>query len=236
MFYDKEFSEKYYHSRAWENTKWLGYRVFKPPTDLMIQQEIITKTCPTLIIETGTYEGGSALFYASVLHGLDKKYEIEYALPWIRLSRTLVTIDIKDRVTDEFKTLVDANLKVAAKWINGSSLNPQVVDTVKAIVKSDKVLNGEYSKVMVVLDSNHTMKHVFEELLLYAPLVSKGCYLIVEDTIISSTISPQDHPGPAYAVEAFLEGTKTGRDFEVDPACEKYGLTFMHGGYLKRTS
>ena len=40
---------------------------------------------------------------------------------------------------------------------------------------------------MVILDSNHTTKHVSEELSIYADLVSKNSYLIVCDTILNFT-------------------------------------------------
>jgi len=36
----------------------------------------------------------------------------------------------------------------------------------------------------VALDSNHTHAHVRKEMELYSPLVKKGCYLVVFDTII----------------------------------------------------
>ncbi len=37
---------------------------------------------------------------------------------------------------------------------------------------------------MVMLDSNHTHAHVARELELYSPFVTKGCYLVVLDTVI----------------------------------------------------
>ncbi len=46
---------------------WLGVEVLKYPTDLLAYQEIIHEIRPDLIIETGTHQGGSALFFASIL-------------------------------------------------------------------------------------------------------------------------------------------------------------------------
>ena len=70
------------------------------------------------------------------------------------------------------------------------------------------------------------------ELHKYAPLVSEGCYLIAEDT--ATDITTDDYgPGPAEAVEEFLEGNQ---EFVVDQDCEKFLLTFNPGGYLRRTA
>jgi cephalosporin hydroxylase len=83
---------------------------------------------------------------------------------------------------------------------------------------------------MVILDSDHSKNHVLAELHKYAPLVSQGCYLIVEDTATGIT-SSEFGPGPAEAVAEFLQGNQ---DFIVDRDCEKFLLTFNPGGYLRR--
>lgn len=86
---------------------------------------------------------------------------------------------------------------------------------------------------LVILDSDHSKKHVLEELRLLAPYVSLGSYLIVEDTNING------HPaysnfgeGPFEAVRAFL---KTDSRFD-DESCEKFLMTFNPQGYLKRVA
>ena len=54
----------YYNSRIWENTYWHGHPILKCPLDMWIYQEMIWKIKPDYIIETGTFHGGSALYYA----------------------------------------------------------------------------------------------------------------------------------------------------------------------------
>lgn len=86
---------------------------------------------------------------------------------------------------------------------------------------------------MVVLDSNHHYPHVRAELDAYAPIVSEDDYLIVEDTNVNGhPITPQFGPGPMEAVDDFLA---CNADFELDPAREKFYLTFNPRGYLRRT-
>ena len=98
-----------------------------------------------------------------------------------------------------------------------------------------EILNED---VMVILDSNHTHEHVLAELEMYSPLVTKGSYLIVLDTIVED-MDPDSFPdrpwgkgdNPKTAVHAFLE--KNDR-FEIDSAIEERLLfTVAPDGYLK---
>lgn len=75
---------------------------------------------------------------------------------------------------------------------------------------------------MVVLDSNHSREHVLAEMRTYAPMVSAGDYLIVEDT---------NGDGPREAVRDFLAEDDS---FVVDESREKFFLTQNPGGYLRR--
>jgi cephalosporin hydroxylase len=120
----------------------------------------------------------------------------------------VVSIDIRKQKRPKHKRIT---------YLNGSSLS---VD-----VKTEK-----QGRVMVILDSDHSKNHVLAELHKYAPLVSQGCYLIVEDTATGIT-SSEFGPGPAEAVAEFLQGNQ---DFIVDRDCEKFLLTFNPGGYLRR--
>ncbi len=71
-----------YTSGVWERTFWRGYPVAKCPSDLFIYQELIYALRPDYIVETGTFRGGSALFFADMMvlngHGevisIDKAY------------------------------------------------------------------------------------------------------------------------------------------------------------------
>ncbi len=65
------FIDASWRSLAWRNTTWLGQRVKRVPTDLMAYQEIVARVRPDWIIETGTEDGGRALFFASICELLD---------------------------------------------------------------------------------------------------------------------------------------------------------------------
>ena len=53
------------------NFSWLGRPIIQFPQDMIATQELIWKTKPDLIIETGIAHGGSLIFSASILTMLE---------------------------------------------------------------------------------------------------------------------------------------------------------------------
>lgn len=168
-----------YESDAWTEATWLGAQALKNPLDLWIYQEIVVETKPELIVETGTYRGGSALYLAS-LCDLVGRGEV-------------VSIDIEPMRGD-----YPEHPRVT--YLAGrSSTDPAVVEDVRARARGRPIL--------VILDSDHSQGHVEAELAAYAPLVPVGCYLIVEDSNIGQ-IRKDLMPGPFEAIETFLAQTE----------------------------
>ena len=199
------------------NFTWLGRPMIQIPQDIIAMQEIIWEVKPDLIIETGIAHGGSLIFYASILELLGGK------------GRVLgIDIDIREhnRVEIEkhpmFKRIT---------MIQGSSIDEDIVQQAYDFA-------GDKKHILVALDSNHTHNHVLKELQLYSPLVTKGSYLVVFDTIIEDMPegSFPDRPwdkgnNPKTAVWEFL---KTNDCFEIDRGIEnKLLITVAPDGYLK---
>jgi cephalosporin hydroxylase len=203
-----DFIELYYRRRkqTWSgNTYWLGVPVKKLPLDLWVMQELIVETRPTLIVETGAYSGGSALFFASILDQL-------------RRGR-VITID---RSLQGLHRRAVAHRRVRA--VAGDSVADGVVAQMRRAARGQRV--------MVFLDSNHRSEHVERELDAYGPLVSKGCYLVVEDTSVNGhPLLPDFGPGPMEALRRWL---RRNPDFEVDRTREKFLATLNPGGYVRR--
>jgi cephalosporin hydroxylase len=85
---------------------------------------------------------------------------------------------------------------------------------------------------MVVLDSDHSRDHVLNELKAYSPLVTKGNYLIVEDTNLNGhPVHPSIGPGPMEAVTDFL---RYNDEYQIDKERERFYITFNPNGYLKK--
>ena len=87
-------------------------------------------------------------------------------------------------------------------------------------------------RVMVILDSDHSRDHVLAELERFGPLVTPGCYLIVEDTSVGGhPVEPRFGPGPMDAVDAFVPRHP---EFVIDRSREKYFATLNPRGYLRK--
>ena len=174
----KHFNRAYYY--AMEDTifgrTWLGWTTLKYPTDLWAYQEILAEVRPQVVLETGTFKGGSALFFASILDALGEGRVISVDLV---LAENLPQ---HPRIT----------------YFEGSSVDPEVVDRVMGEIEGAR-------PVLVILDSDHARDHVLGELRAYANLVEAGSYVIVDDTNVNGNpVLPRFGPGPAEAVEAFL--------------------------------
>ena len=167
-----------YEWGTWGNTHWLGAKVAKNPLDLWVMQEIVVETKPDLIVETGTYRGGSALYFASLCDLLDHG--------------EVISIDLEE-------VRPDYPQHARITYLGGrSSIDPAVVSEV-----TERARGG---RAMVILDSDHSEAHVAGELAAYAPLVAVGSYLIVEDTNVDE-VRPDLPAGPLPAIERFLART-----------------------------
>ena len=201
------FHRLYYNrnDRTWRNTRWLGTDVEKCPLDLWIYQEILHELRPEVIIETGTRHGGSARYLASLCD-------------LIGTGRVL-SIDIDEAAGRPEHDRIH--------YFTGSSTGPEASKFIRDFV-------GDASPVVVILDSDHARTHVLDEMELYSDFVTRGSYLIVEDTNVNGhPVDPGFGPGPWEAIETFMARDKR---FEIDHEREKFFLTFNPRGYLKKVA
>ncbi len=215
----QEFHKLYYYSNVagltWSDTWWMGTPVLKCPLDLWIYQEIIFRVKPDLIIETGTYKGGTAHFFASMLDIL--KASSPSRERGVGGEAEVVTIDIEE--------YPDRPTHPRITYLHGSSTDPKIVQHIAERAAAA-------TSVLIILDSDHSMAHVRLEMELYAPFVTKGRYLIVEDTNINGNpVLPESGPGPNEAIEDYLQSHP---EFTIDRSMEKLLMTFNPGGYLKK--
>ena len=201
---------------------WLGRSIIQFPQDILAMQEIIWKVKPDLIIETGIAHGGSLIFHASML-------ELN-AICGGPEDAQVLGIDIEIRPHNR-KAIEAHPMFRRISMIEGSSTDKETAGQVYNFAKGKK-------NILVCLDSMHTHDHVLKELELYSPLVTKGSYLVVFDTIIEDMPAGSfpDRPwdkgnNPKTAVWEFL---KNNDRFEVDRTIEnKLLITVAPDGYLR---
>jgi cephalosporin hydroxylase len=160
----KEFNVLFYNLAplTWDSITWMGRKIWKNPYDLWVMQEIIYEIQPDFIIETGTYQGGSALYFAHLLDILDHG--------------KIITIDINPNNWEDHPRIT---------YIQGNSVNDLVFESVISVMKS---INISLNSNLVILDSDHSKEHVLKELQLYSKFIRKGSYIIVEDTNIGAPL------------------------------------------------
>jgi len=188
---------------TWRDTYWQGIPTYKCPLDLWIYQEMIFKERPDLIVECGTANGGSALFLASMCD--------------LAGNGEVVAIDIQSGERPKHARIT---------YLTGSSTSESIVAEVEKRARGKK-------SVMVILDSDHSKAHVLNELRIYSRFVTKGSYLVAEDTNVNGNpVLPGHGPGPNEAVKEFLAENS---GFEADRSKEKFFLTFSPGGFLRKS-
>jgi cephalosporin hydroxylase len=201
----------YYHKKilrapGGSRATWLGVPILKNPLDAWIYQEIIFKVKPDFIIEIGSYDGGSTVFFASLLDLLG--------------NGKVISIDIdRSHYLAKHSRIIE---------VTGDSSSEEVVTKVKEICKNGRVL--------VSHDGDHQTERVLQDLNLYADLVSKGSYFVVEDGITDmfragEGMSSAFAGGPLLAIERFL---KERKDFIIDKEQERHLVTYHPSGFLKK--
>ena len=168
--------------------------------DLFVIQDIIYRTKPEYIVETGVAWGGSSLFYSMILDYVGgKKY-----------------IGIDTFIPNNVKIAIHSQKKLRKKiiLIKGDSTSDKTIKKIKNYVKNSK-------KILVILDSNHTHDHVLKELNIYSKFVKDGQYLICGDTIVNDIPVQKHRPrewnkknNPQTALDVFIKKNKN--KFKVD--------------------
>lgn len=175
---------------------WMGRPIIQLPEDMIRTQEIIHQVKPDVIVETGIAHGGSLIYYAGLCKTMDKG--------------RVIGVDIDIRAHNR-KAIEAHPLYSYITLIQGSSVDEKIVGQVKSLIK-------EKETVLVILDSNHTRKHVLAELEMYSPLVTKGSYIVATDGVmnmVADTPRGQAEWATDNPTQAALDFAGKNKDFEV---------------------
>jgi cephalosporin hydroxylase len=196
--------------------EWMGRPIIQYPQDIVAMQELIWRIKPDCIVECGVAHGGSLVLYASLLELLG--------------AGKVIGVDVEIRPHNRVAIEAHPMFK-RIELIEGSSIDTAIVARVHAAAAGAQ-------RVLVVLDSNHTKDHVLGELRAYAPLVTRGSYIVVFDTIVEhippELIGPRPWGrgnSPLNAVHEFLQESQR---FEIDRDFDnRYLISVSESGFLR---
>ncbi|HEX8174956.1 MAG TPA: CmcI family methyltransferase [Pyrinomonadaceae bacterium] len=187
--------------------RYRGLSLQKNPFDLALYLLLLEKARPRTLIEIGSYQGGSALWFADQGSILG-------------LNLQVISIDIEPPST------------VASPSV--SFLRGDAAEL--ASVLSPSFMSGIQRPLMVVEDSSHLAGTTRAVLEFFDAWLRPGEYIVIEDGILSDMrVAHLYDGGPLRAIEEFLE--KRGGSYEVDRGlCDYFGrnVTWNVDGYLRR--
>jgi cephalosporin hydroxylase len=206
----EEYHKWFYNTGVFKTTTWMGTRCQKSPGDMWNYQEILFDLKPSLVIEFGTNYGGSALFFANVMRQIGEPFKV-------------LSVDVHH-----------GHLEPRARR-DSDILFVESRSTIPAVAEQIRSLRSEFpGKVFAILDSDHSMNHVLDEMKMLRPLLSTGDYLLVEDSNVNGhPVLPGWGPGPYEAIEAYEHEFPNDYSHDVDRE-NKFGWTQAPYGYLIR--
>jgi cephalosporin hydroxylase len=200
----------YYDSRVWTTTSYTVVPILKWVGDLWNYQEIVYRLQPQLIVEFGSWEGGSALYLSDILNR-------------IRPGGRVLSIDI-----DPKRIHQTAKDHPAIEWMNATTVEPRVANRIQSLREQ---LPGP---VFFIIDSDHSKQQVLGELESLREITQPGDYVVVEEGNLNGhPVLPGWGAGPFEALEDYFQ--RYPRDYRRDSNREaKFGFSFAPGGFLIR--
>ena len=186
-------------------------------------QEVIYAVKPNVIVETGVAHGGSLVFYASLFEAMG--------------NGRVIGVDIE--ICQHNRRAIESHrLFHRIDLVEGSSISPKTVAAVQALI-------GPEDKVLVVLDSDHSRRHVLEELQQYGPMVTPGSYIVACDGIKAKVVGGRsskpdwDVDNPLTAVKDFIadhsEFIMEEPSWPFNEGVVKERVTYWPSAFVKRT-
>ena len=184
-----------------------GIPLLKNPFDLALYAQLIWREKPATILEIGSYEGGSALWFADQMVAFG-------------LRPNVISIDVAS---------VAGVAQTGVQFLAGDAR-----DLARAL--SPDILDRLPRPWFVVEDSNHIASTCRAVLDFFHTQLVTGEYIAIEDGIVTDLgIADQFEGGPSCAVAAFLAAHPGAYEIDVR-YCDHFGYNFTYNinGYLRR--
>ncbi len=203
----KQFNKIFFDSWNKYPRHWLGVKIVKYPTDLFIYQMLIYENKPDVIIETGSYRGGGALFFASIcdLVGYGEVLSIDKRdIPRPKHERITYIIG---------RTTAVDTLEKVARMVEGK--------TCMVVLDSDHRCNQVKRELLYYSKFVSVGQYIIAE------------DTFLSDPDFGWKYAKTGDAGPKGAVEWFL---KRHKNFIAEPLEDWYLISMCPGGFLKRIS
>jgi cephalosporin hydroxylase len=224
--YDVWFEE----NQRFQYMSWLGVYVQQDPIDAFAIQDMLWRVKPDLVIEIGTNTGGGAIFYSTVMRAYNPNAKI-------------VTLDVvpEPRNWNERNAANCVGCVIGPKhpywhdgmitYIHGRVTEKETRDKVQKFV-------DQATKVLVIEDASHRYPDTLENIEATYHWVSKGSYLLVQDTKMDRFVDGLGQKygrykfGPMRSVDEFI--ARHGDKFVIDRRFEYLLYSQHHRGWLLR--
>jgi cephalosporin hydroxylase len=198
---------------------WMGTPIIRLPEDLILQQEIVWREKPDLIIEIGVARGGGLLYNACLqeMSGIEPN-----------------VVGVDNKIYEHTHAAIRTNrFGKKIRLIEGDSVSNEVLQEVGAIA-------AKSLKALLILDSDHSARHVLNELRGYVPLLPLNSIIMVCDTLIDEYPAGtypdrtwSDGKGPLEAIRIFMSETKLVETF-MQNETRALVLSEIRDGLLKK--
>ena len=200
---------------------WMGIPIIRLPEDLILQQEIVWSEKPDLIIEIAVARGGGLVYNASLQETCG-------------IPPNVVGVDNKI-FEHTHEAIANNRFNESIRLIEGNSISAEVLSRIQSIVATSR-------KTLLILDSDHSCRHVLGELRSYVPLLPKLSIIMVCDTLIDEypegtypDRSWSDGKGPLYAINIFRTESKSVEPF-MENETRALVLSEIRDGLLRKVS
>ena len=188
------FQQRHMHSQI----TFLGVAMQQDPNDAIVIADLLWRVRPRLLIELGTSGGGSALFYARTMRGYDPHARV------LTVDPSSDTEPMENWNHHEIRKFCShchaanstATWKAAVTFLRELPTAPAALSAAR---EHAAAATAAGLPVMVMEDSNHKFSSVAANIASYASFVTRGSYLIVQDT------RGGRYSGPTRAISDFLQ-------------------------------
>lgn len=195
-----------------------GVQMTKFPEDLRTYEHLLWESAANVVIEFGSYGGGSVLWFRDRLEAMVGHGRIRDPL--------VISVDI-----DAAATRANVRDRAGVVILQADLLDPDLPAQIRGLLPDD-------ARPFIVEDSAHEYDTTRAALTGFADLVAVGGFFVVEDGCVDIEqlrLDPSWPRGVLPALRDWLD-TPQGQRFAVRRDLEIYGLSCHPGGFLQRVA